>query len=101
MNLIQNTSYDVGQLVCNIQNNRWGVITKKEVNIMGTPQYNIMTYNQPSGNDNNITSKLDIGVGIVNGHLRVSNTTLEQISKPNQNLSDNNLLETYDLILSE
>jgi hypothetical protein len=101
MNLIQNTSYDVGQLVCNIQNNRWGIITKKEVNTMGTPQYNIMTYNQPSGNDNNITSKLDIGVGIVNGHLRVSNTTLEQISKPNQNLSDNNLLETYDLILSE
>ena len=99
MNLIQNTSYDVGQLVCNVQNNRWGIITKKELNGMGQPQYSIITYNQPSGSDNNITSKLDIGHGIVNGHLRVSNTTLEQISKPNQKLSDNDLLETYDFFL--
>jgi len=98
-NLANDDSIEVGDLVAcpvpNTDKQRWGIL----INIVNEPggnTYRVITCEQPSLNDNNILSKLKI-VDFNIGDLMKSNVLIEQISKPNQKLSDNDLLEIYEL----
>ena len=91
MNLINSDDIDVGELVS--YNNRWCVLTKKGADNL----FNGMTVDQLAGNDSNIISKLRILKDIPIGDIMKTTLVIEQISKPNQKLSDNDLLETYEL----
>jgi hypothetical protein len=93
-NLIQSDDIEIGELVA-CANNRWGIV----INITRNPAgdvYRVITCEQPAGNDNNIISKLKL-VDCNNGDLMRTTMLIEQISKPNQKLSDNDLLEIYEL----
>jgi len=88
-----NDNIAVGELVLYTVKDRWAVVT----DITSDNVYNIITYNQDSGIDTNVNTKLTIIKDVNIGELRRPNTVIEQISKPNQKLSDNDLLETYEL----
>jgi hypothetical protein len=92
-NLIEYDNLVVGELVTVLGNMRWGIITK--IDPAGT--YTVYTVDEPSGIDNNIQAKLTFE-NYNNGQLRKSTVVVEQISKPNQKLSETDL-ETYDLNL--
>ena len=94
-NLIQSDDIEVGELVACTNNNRWGIVINITRNQAGDT-YRVITCEQPAGNDNNILSKLKMG-NYNNGDLMRTTILVEQVSKPNQQLSDNNLLETYEL----
>jgi hypothetical protein len=93
-NLIESDSLIIGELVACLDNRRWGIITK--LNADGS--FDIFTVDEPAGIDNNIISKVKV-VNYNIGDLRRSTVLVEQTSKPNQKLSDSDLLETYDLNL--
>jgi hypothetical protein len=94
-NLIEADDLMVGELVACLGNMRWGIITRYDpIN----DSFKVFTVDAPAGMDNNIQSKLkqeDYNIG----QLRRSTIILEQISKPNQKLTEADLLETYDLNL--
>jgi hypothetical protein len=92
-NLIESDDLRTGELVACLDNRRWGIITR-----ISAGNYDVFTVDEPAGIDNNITAKLK-SVTYNIGDLRRSTLLVEQISKPNQKLSDSDLLETYDLSL--
>jgi hypothetical protein len=93
-NLSESDTFEVGELVGVLGNKRWGIITQKIDDV----SFKVYTVDSPAGIDNNILSKLK-SVDYNIGDLRRSTVILEQISKPNHKLSDNDLLETYNLSL--
>jgi hypothetical protein len=92
-NLIESDDLRTGELVACLDNRRWGIITR-----ISAGNYDVFTVDEPAGMDNNITAKLK-SVSYNIGDLRRSTLLVEQVSKPNQKLSDSDLLETYDLSL--
>ena len=96
-NLIESENLIAGELVCCLDNRRWGIIVNISV-VGGVTTYKIFTVDEPAGTDINILNKLQI-VDYTLGDLRKSTILVEQVSKPNQKLSDSDLLETYELIL--
>ena len=96
-NLIEADNLIAGELVCCLDNRRWGIIVNISI-IAGVTTYKMFTVDEPAGTDINILNKLQI-VDYTIGDLRKSTILVEQVSKPNQKLSDSDLLETYELIL--
>ena len=96
-NLIESENLIAGELVCCLDNRRWGIIVNIST-INGVTTYKMFTVDEPAGTDINILNKLQI-VDYTIGDLRKSTILVEQVSKPNQKLSDSDLLETYELIL--
>jgi hypothetical protein len=93
-NLVESDDLRLGELVACLDNRRWGIITKQNPD----GSYDVFTVDEPAGIDNNVTIKLKT-VNYNIGDLRRAGVLIEQISKPNQKLSDTDLLETYDLSL--
>ena len=91
-NIIESDSLMMGELVVCLDNKRWGIITKQYED----GSFDVYTVDEPAGMDNNIQAKLKPIIYNI-GDLRRSSVIVEQISKPNQKLGDNDLLETYDL----
>jgi len=91
-NLIEYDTFEIGDIVACMDNKRWGII----INKLEDNSFNILTVNKPSGIDINIIDSLN-EYSYTLGDLRKSNTILEQSSKPNQKLNDNDLLETYQV----
>jgi hypothetical protein len=95
-NVEADNNIEVGDLVCTTVN-RWGIVTKRiNTGIAGGNTYNVITVPTRAGIDNNITSKLSIINDYNIGDLTKSKILIEQTSKPNQKLSDNDILETYE-----
>jgi len=92
-NLIESDAIDVGDIVAVMDNKRWGLIIEKNNN-----SFIVLSVNESAGLDINIPGKL-AELTYQLGDLRKINSILEQSSKPNQKLNDNDLLETYQLNL--
>ena len=96
-NVEQNNNISVGDLVCT-DVNRWGIITNKiSTGIADTYTYKVITVPIGAGSDNNIKSKLTIVNNNYNaGDLTKPTILIEQTSKPNEKLSNSDILETYE-----
>jgi hypothetical protein len=94
-NLVESETFDVGDIVACMDNKRWGIIIEKtSVNL-----FKVLTVNKKAGLDINIVDNLREHPYNL-GDLRKLNTILDQASKPNQRLNDNDLLETYELTIN-
>jgi hypothetical protein len=91
-NLVESDTFDIGEIVACMDNKRWGIITEKT----GENLFKVLTVNKRAGLDINIIDNLKERPYNL-GDLRKLNTILDQASKPNQRLNDNDLLETYEL----
>jgi hypothetical protein len=91
-NLVESETFDVGEIVACMDNKRWGIIIEKT----GENLFKVLTVNKKAGLDINIIDNLKERPYNL-GDLRKLNTILDQASKPNQRLNDNDLLETYEL----
>jgi hypothetical protein len=95
-NLIVPNTLNVGDIVACMNNKRWGIIIDIDDNDENS--FNVLTVNKQAGLDINIVDTLN-EYPFRLGDLRIINTILEQSSKPNQKLNDNDLLETYEIII--
>jgi len=94
-NLVESETFDVGDIVACMDNKRWGIIIEKT----GVNLFKVLTVNKKAGLDINIIDNLREHPYNL-GDLRKLNTILDQASKPNQRLNDNDLLETYELTIN-
>ena len=94
-NLVESETFDVGDIVACMDNKRWGIIIEKT----GVNLFKVLTVNKRAGLDINIIDNLREHPYNL-GDLRKLNTILDQASKPNQRLNDNDLLETYELTIN-
>jgi hypothetical protein len=94
-NLVESDTFDVGEIVACMDNKRWGIIIEKT----GENLFKVLTVNKKAGLDINIVDNLKERPYNL-GDLRKLNTILDQASKPNQRLNDNDLLETYELTIN-
>jgi hypothetical protein len=77
-----------------MDNKRWGII----INKIDDNSFKVLTVNKKAGLDINIVNNLT-ECPYQLGDLRKINTILDQASKPNQRLNDNDLLETYEITI--
>lgn len=94
-NLVESDIFNIGDIVACMDNKRWGIIIEQP----GENLFKVLTVNKKAGLDINIVDNLKERPYNL-GDLRKLNTILDQASKPNQRLNDNDLLETYELTIN-